>query len=135
MTVIKVGGAIVEDAERLAQLLDRFAALPGQKVLVHGGGRRATKVASALGIESKMVEGRRITDAEMLEVVTMVYGGLVNKNIVAQLQSRGVNAVGLTGADMNVIRSHKRPKKDGVDYGFVGDVDKADGHRLLSLIR
>ena len=85
VTVIKVGGAIVEDAERLAQLLDRFAALPGQKVLVHGGGRRATKVASALGIESKMVEGRRITDAEMLEVVTMVYGGLVNKNIVAQL--------------------------------------------------
>ena len=134
VTVIKVGGAIVEDAERLAQLLDRFAALPGQKVLVHGGGRRATKVASALGIESKMVEGRRITDADMLEVVTMVYGGLVNKNIVAQLQSRGVNAVGLTGADMNVIRSHKRPKKDGVDYGFVGDVDKADGHRLLSLI-
>lgn len=135
VTVIKVGGAIVEDAERLAQLLDRFAALPGQKVLVHGGGRRATKVASALGIESKMVEGRRITDADMLEVVTMVYGGLVNKNIVAQLQSRGVNAVGLTGADMNVIRSHKRPKKDGVDYGFVGDVDKADGHRLLGLIR
>lgn len=135
VTVIKVGGAIVEDAERLAQLLDRFAALPGQKVLVHGGGRRATKVASALGIESKMVEGRRITDADMLEVVTMVYGGLVNKNIVAQLQSRGVNAVGLTGADMNVIHSHKRPKKNGVDYGFVGDVDKADGHRLLSLIR
>lgn len=135
VTVIKVGGAIVEDTERLTQLLDRFAALPGQKVLVHGGGRRATKVASALGIESKMVEGRRITDADMLEVVTMVYGGLVNKNIVAQLQSRGVNAVGLTGADMNVIRSHKRPKKDGVDYGFVGDVDKADGHRLLTLIR
>ena len=135
VTVIKVGGAIVEDMERLAQLLDRFAALPGQKVLVHGGGRRATKVASALGIESKMVEGRRITDADMLEVVTMVYGGLVNKNIVAQLQSRGVNAVGLTGADMNVIHSHKRPKKDGVDYGFVGDVDKADGHRLLGLLR
>lgn len=135
VTVIKVGGAIVEDTERLAQLLDHFAALPGQKVLVHGGGRRATKVASALGIESKMVEGRRITDADMLEVVTMVYGGLVNKNIVAQLQSRGVNAIGLTGADMNVIHSHKRPKKDGVDYGFVGDVDKADGRRLLSLIR
>lgn len=135
VTVIKVGGAIVEDTERLAQLLDHFAALPGQKVLVHGGGRRATKVASVLGIESKMVEGRRITDADMLEVVTMVYGGLVNKNIVAQLQSRGVNAIGLTGADMNVIHSHKRPKKDGVDYGFVGDVDKADGRRLLSLIR
>lgn len=135
VTVIKVGGAIVEDTERLTQLLDRFAALPGQKVLVHGGGRHATKVASALGIESKIVEGRRITDADMLEVVTMVYGGLVNKNVVAQLQSRGVNAIGLTGADMNVIHSHKRPKKDGVDYGFVGDVDKADGRRLLSLIR
>lgn len=134
VTVIKVGGAIVEDEERLARLLNSFAALQGHKVLVHGGGRRATKVASALGIESKMVEGRRITDAEMLEVVTMVYGGLVNKNVVAQLQSRGVNAIGLTGADMDVIRSHKRPVKNGVDYGFVGDVDRVDGHRLMTLI-
>ena len=134
VTVIKVGGAIVEDEERLARLLNSFAALQGHKVLVHGGGRRATKVASALGIESKMVEGRRITDAEMLEVVTMVYGGLVNKNIVARLQARVVNAVGLTGADMNVMLSHKRPLKNGIDYGFVGDVERTDGQSLASLI-
>lgn len=133
--IIKVGGAVVEDERQLTELLSNFANINGKKILVHGGGRRATKTAAALGIESHMVNGRRITDKQMLEVVTMVYGGLVNKNIVAQLQSRGVNAVGLTGADMNVIHSHKRPKKDGVDYGFVGDVDKADGHRLLSLIR
>ena len=92
VTVVKVGGAIVEDSEQLARLLKDFAAIPGKKVLVHGGGRRATKVAAALGIESKMVNGRRITDADMLEVVTMVYGGLVNKNLVAKLQANGVNA-------------------------------------------
>lgn len=123
VTVVKVGGAIVEDSEQLAQLLKDFAAIPGKKVLVHGGGRRATKVAAALGIESKMVNGRRITDADMLEVVTMVYGGLVNKNLVAKLQANGVNALGLTGADMDVIHSHKRPLKDGIDFGFVGDVE------------
>lgn len=97
ITVIKVGGAIVEDEARLDDLLDRFARVDGPKVLVHGGGRRATKVAAALGIETKMVDGRRVTDADMLEVVTMVYGGLVNKNVVARLQARGVNALGLTG--------------------------------------
>ena len=101
VTIVKVGGAIVEDNEQLVQLLTDFAAIPGKKVLVHGGGRRATKVAAALGIESKMVNGRRITDAQMLEVVTMVYGGLVNKNLVAKLQAKGVNALGLTGADMD----------------------------------
>ena len=134
LTIVKVGGAIVEDARQLSQLLKDFSAIEGKKVLVHGGGRRATKVAAALGIESKMVNGRRITDADMLEVVTMVYGGLVNKNLVAQLQANGINALGLTGADMNVIRSHKRPLKDGVDFGFVGDVDQADGHMLQTLI-
>ena len=103
-------------------------------MLVHGGGRSATKLAAQLGIESKMVNGRRITDAETLKVVTMVYGGLVNKNIVAGLQARGVNAIGLTGADMNVIRSVKRPVKD-VDYGFVGDVEKVNAELLGSLIR
>ena len=102
--------------------------------MVHGGGRRATQVAASLGIESKMVNGRRITDAEMLNVVTMVYGGLVNKNLVARLQANGVNALGLTGADIDVIRSHKRPLKDGIDYGFVGDVDKANGQMLSRLI-
>lgn len=135
VTIVKVGGAIVEDNEQLAQLLTDFAAIPGKKVLVHGGGRRATKVAAALGIESKMVNGRRITDAQMLEVVTMVYGGLVNKNLVAKLQAKGVNALGLTGVDMDVIHSHKRPVKDGVDFGYVGDVERANGKMLQTLIQ
>ena len=135
VTIVKVGGAIVEDNEQLAQLLTDFAAIPGKKVLVHGGGRRATKVAAALGIESKMVNGRRITDAQMLEVVTMVYGGLVNKNLVAKLQAKGVNALGLTGADMDVIHSHKRPVKDGVDFGNVGDMERANGKMLQTLIQ
>src|SRR5574344_1944279 len=130
LSIIKVGGAIVEDEAQLNQLLQNFAAIPGRKVLVHGGGRRATKVAAALGIESKMVNGRRITDAQMLEVVTMVYGGLVNKNIVAKLQAKGLNAHGLTGADIDVIHSHKRPVKYGVDFGYVGDVERANGKML-----
>ena len=134
ITIVKVGGAVVEDPAQLTSLLEGFKKIEGAKILVHGGGRRATKVAAALGIESKMVGGRRITDADMLEVVTMVYGGLVNKNIVAQLQAIGVDAIGLTGADMNVIRSHKRPIKDGIDFGFVGDVDAVDATRLHTLI-
>lgn len=134
ITIVKVGGAVVEDEAQLTQLLKDFAAIEGKKVLVHGGGRRATKVAAALGIESKMVNGRRITDADMLEVVTMVYGGLVNKNLVARLQAAGVNALGLTGADIDVIHSHKRPIKDGIDFGFVGDVEKANGQMLHTLI-
>ncbi len=134
LTIVKVGGAVVEDEAQLAQLLKDFSAIEGRKLLVHGGGRKATKVAEALGIESKMVGGRRITDADMLNVVTMVYGGLVNKNLVARLQANGVNALGLTGADMDVIRSHKRPIKDGVDFGYVGDVDKANGQMLSKLI-
>lgn len=134
LTIVKVGGAVVEDEAQLTQLLNDFSAIEGRKVLVHGGGRRATQVAASLGIESKMVNGRRITDADMLNVVTMVYGGLVNKSLVARLQACGVNALGLTGADMNVIRSHKRPLKDGIDFGFVGDVDCADGQMLSRLI-
>ena len=134
LTIVKVGGAVVEDEAQLAQLLHNFSAIDGRKVLVHGGGRRATQVAASLGIESKMVNGRRITDADMLGVVTMVYGGLVNKNLVARLQANGVNALGLTGADIDIIRSHKRPIKDGVDFGFVGDVDRADGQMLARLI-
>ncbi len=134
LTVVKVGGAIVEDAEQLNQLLTDFSAIEGPKVLVHGGGRRATKVAASLGIESKMVNGRRITDADMLEVVTMVYGGLVNKNIVAKLQAKGINAIGLTGADMDVIHSHKRPLKDGVDFGYVGDVERVNGFELRNIL-
>lgn len=134
LTVIKVGGKIVEEEATLQRLLDDFAAIGGHKVLVHGGGRSATKLAARLGIESRMVNGRRITDADMLQVVTMVYGGLVNKNIVAGLQARGVNALGLTGADMDVIRSARRPVKDGIDYGFVGDVKQVDGALLGDLI-
>ena len=133
ITVVKVGGAVVEDADKLARLIKDFAAIDGRKVLVHGGGRSATKIAAQLGIESQMVNGRRITDDKMLQVVTMVYGGLVNKNLVAKLQAQSVNALGLTGADMNVIQAHKRPVKD-VDYGFVGDVDGANGEQLSRLI-
>lgn len=134
ITIVKVGGAVVEDNGALDCLLRDFAAIPGSKILVHGGGRRATKVAQQLGIETTMVDGRRITDAAMLEVVTMVYGGLVNKNIVARLQAVGVNAIGLTGADANIIKAHKRPLKNGIDYGFVGDVDAADGGMIARLV-
>jgi len=129
---------VVEDELQLSQLLRNFSAIEGRKVLVHGGGRKATKMAERLGIETKMVNGRRITDSDMLEVVTMVYGGLVNKNLVARLQANGVNAIGLTGADADIIRSHKRPIKvvDGlpVDYGFVGDVDNVANETLAHLI-
>ena len=134
LTIVKVGGAVVEDELQLSQLLHDFSAIEGRKVLVHGGGRKATKMAERLGIETRMVNGRRITDSDMLEVVTMVYGGLVNKNLVARLQANGVNAIGLTGADANVIRSHKRPLKDGIDYGWVGDVDSVANSTLGHLI-
>lgn len=134
LTLIKVGGKIVEEADTLKHLLRDFAAIEGYKVLVHGGGRSATKIASQLGIESKMVNGRRITDADMLHVVTMVYGGLVNKNIVAGLQALDVNALGLTGADMNIMRSEKRPVAE-VDYGFVGDVKEVNADLLATLIK
>ena len=133
LTVVKVGGKIVEDADSLARLIADFSAMPGRKVLVHGGGRTATDVAARLGIKTQMVGGRRVTDAEMLRVVTMVYGGLVNKNIVAQLQAAGVDALGLTGADMDVVRSHRRPAAE-VDYGFVGDVDRVDAFALGRLV-
>ena len=129
---------MVENELQLSQLLKDFSAIEGRKVLVHGGGRKATKMAERLGIETQMVNGRRITDSDMLEVVTMVYGGLVNKNLVARLQANGINALGLTGADANAIRSHKRPpvnvEGSDVDYGWVGDVDAADGNMLSRLI-
>ncbi|MBR4366187.1 MAG: acetylglutamate kinase [Bacteroidaceae bacterium] len=133
LTIIKVGGKIVEDEDSLQQLINDFSAIDGRKILVHGGGRSATKIAAELGIETKMVNGRRITDSDMLRVVTMVYGGLVNKNIVARLQACGINALGMTGADMNIMRSHKREVKD-VDYGFVGDVDACDAQMLSRLV-
>lgn len=133
LTIVKVGGKIVEEEATLLRLLDDFAALKGCKLLVHGGGRAATKMAARLGVKSQMVAGRRITDAETLKIVAMVYGGLVNKSIVAGLQARGVNALGLTGADMDVIRSVKRPVKE-VDYGYVGDVKEVNANCLSMLI-
>ena len=133
LTLIKVGGKIVEEEATLQALLSDFAAIAGRKVLAHGGGRAATKLAARLVIDSQMANGRRITAAASLKIVTMVYGGLVNKNIVARLQACGVNALGLTGADMDVIRSVKRPVKD-VDYGFVGDVERVDATLLGDLI-
>ena len=133
LTLIKVGGKIVEEQATLSRLLASFAAIPGRKVLVHGGGRSATAMASRLGIESRMVGGRRITDKAMLEVVTMVYAGLVNKNIVAGLQALGVNALGMTGADMNILLSDKSPVGE-VDYGYVGDVRRVDAAALSALI-
>ena len=133
VTVIKVGGAVVEDASSLQTFLAQFAAVEGHKVLVHGGGRLATAMAARLGIETKMLDGRRITDEAMLEVVTMVYGGLVNKNIVARMQAMGVNAIGLTGADLDCIRSDKRPSVP-IDYGFAGDVRKVNGAALHTLL-
>ena len=133
LTVLKVGGAVVEDPQALDAFLTGFAAMPGLKVLVHGGGREATRVAAQLGIQTRMVDGRRITDADMLRVVTMVYGGLVNKGVVAALQARGVNALGLTGADLGCMLAVKRPVKD-IDYGYVGDMQKVDTSILADLI-
>lgn len=133
LTIIKVGGKIVENPESLNALLKDFAAVEGKKLLVHGGGRSATQMAARLGVETKMVDGRRITDEAMLEVVTMVYGGLVNKRIVAGLQALGVNAVGLTGADMNIVLSDKR-KVSAVDYGWVGDVKRVNAEAVATVI-
>ncbi len=121
LRVVKIGGNIVDSPEALDRLLDEFAALEGNKILVHGGGKVATKISAALGIESKMVDGRRITDAATVEVVTMVYAGGINKRIVAKLNGRGASAWGVCGADALLIPAVKRPVKE-IDYGFVGDV-------------
>lgn len=133
LTIIKVGGKVVEESDSLNALLDELKKISGNKLLVHGGGRTATVIAERLGIETHMVDGRRITDEATLEVAIMVYGGLVNKKIVAALQARGMNALGLTGADFNLIKAHKRPVKD-VDYGFVGDIDDVNVSELRLLI-
>jgi acetylglutamate kinase len=133
LTIIKVGGKVVEDPISLNALLDQFIRISGYKILVHGGGQTATEVAARLGIETQMVNGRRVTSESMLEVVTMVYGGLVNKKIVAQLQAKGCNAIGLSGADLNLIRARIRPVQE-IDYGFVGDVDDVNSRELRILI-
>ncbi|ARV05939.1 acetylglutamate kinase [Polaribacter sp. SA4-10] len=134
LSIIKIGGNIIEDENALNDFLKLFSNLEGKKILVHGGGKRATHMASKLGIESKMVNGRRVTDAETLEVITMVYGGLVNKNMVAKLQALHIDAIGLTGADINSIKSEKRPVKE-VDFGFVGDVKEVASNAIDKLIK
>jgi acetylglutamate kinase len=133
LSIIKIGGNIIDDEGKLGTFLDSFAAVPGKKILVHGGGKLATMVAEELGVRQQLVDGRRITDGETLKVVTMVYAGTINKNIVAQLQSRGCDAFGLTGADGNSIRAHKRVHPD-IDFGYVGDVDSVDTAFLQGLL-
>ena len=133
LSIIKIGGNIIEDESSLHEFLKLFSNLTGKKILVHGGGKKATQMAAKLGIASTMVNGRRITDAATLKVITMVYGGLVNKNIIAKLQSLGINAIGLSGADGNTILSSKRPVKE-IDYGFVGDVKNVDNQAIEVLI-
>jgi acetylglutamate kinase len=133
LTIIKVGGKVVEDSQSLNLLLDQFQKISGYKILVHGGGNTATEIAGKLGIETKMVEGRRITDAAMLDVATMVYGGLVNKKVVAGLQARNCNALGLTGADLGLVRAKKRPVQN-IDFGYVGDVEEVNSRELRLLL-
>lgn len=123
LTIIKIGGNVIDNSAALHTFLNDFTALTGKKILIHGGGKVATELGISLGVESKMMDGRRITDIETLRVVTMVYAGLINKNLVAQLQAKGNNAIGLTGADGNIIKAEKRPVKE-IDYGFVGDLDE-----------
>lgn len=133
LVVIKIGGQIIDDHEKLSSFLKKFAAIPSAKILVHGGGKLATEMAAQLNIPQQMTEGRRITDAETLKVVTMVYAGLINKNIVAQLQALGSNAIGLSGADGNVIMAHKRIHSV-TDFGFVGDIDLVNTKFLKSML-
>jgi len=133
LTVIKVGGKVVEDENSLQKLLADFNAIKGLKVLIHGGGNIDTALADKMGLQVEMVNGRRVTSAEMLNIVVMVYGGLVNKKVVAGLQALGCNALGLTGADLNIIRAVKRPVKE-VDYGFVGDVISVNTDALAKLL-
>ncbi len=133
LAIIKIGGNVIENKTELTKFLALFAHLNGHKILVHGGGKLATQLASKLGVTSKMVGGRRITDTETLEVITMVYAGLTNKNIVALLQANNCNAIGLSGADGDVIQAHKRPVGE-IDYGFAGDVDGVNTPMISKLL-
>ena len=132
ITVVKIGGNVIDDAAALKRFLKEFAALSGRRILVHGGGKLATRLAERLELKVRMVEGRRITDKGMLDVVTMVYAGLANKQIVAGLQAAGCNAIGLSGADANVITARRSPEP--IDFGFVGDIERVDAPRLASLL-
>ena len=132
--ILKIGGKQVEDEDLLHQILSAFAERKGAKILVHGGARKATELSQKLGIEPNIIDGRRITDATTLEIVTMVYGGLFNKKIVSKLQALNCNAIGLTGADGNVIRAKKRAVKT-IDYGFVGDIEEVNSQAIQHLLR
>ncbi|HEY8402220.1 MAG TPA: acetylglutamate kinase [Cytophagaceae bacterium] len=132
--VVKIGGNVIDDENKLSQFLKDFAQIKENKILIHGGGKVATEISKGLGIEAQMVDGRRITDAETLKIVTMVYGGLINKKIVSRLLANGNNAIGLTGADASIIKAKKRPVKNGIDYGFVGDVEKVDYKTISNFI-
>jgi len=136
LLIVKIGGNIIDDEQKLSAFLDLFAKVSRQNstVLIHGGGKLATRLAQDMGVQQQLIDGRRITDAETLKIVTMVYAGYINKNIVAGLQSRGCNAVGLTGADGNALLAHKRPLKNNIDYGFVGDVDQVHAAFLNGLL-
>lgn len=134
LTIVKIGGAVIDSSEMRQSFLQDFKRLKGHKILVHGGGRIATEIGSKQGIRAKMVEGRRVTDDETLDLVTMVYGGLINKQIVAGLQALGENAMGLTGADGSIIRSVKRPVVNQVDYGWVGDPVDINAKLIVQLI-
>ena len=134
LSIVKIGGNLIEDVEGCKRVLDLFSKLDGNKILVHGGGKKATELANQLGVESKMVNGRRITNAEALEIALMVYGGLFSKKIVAKLQALGTDAIGMSGADADAIRAHKRPKKN-VDFGFVGDVDLVNTYGIFKLLQ
>lgn len=131
--VVKIGGNIIDDEAKLSSFLQSFALLEGKKILVHGGGKLATRIAEAMGIQQQMVDGRRITDAETLKIVTMVYAGFINKNIVVQLQLFNCNATGLSGADGNIIKAHKRSA--AIDYGYVGDIDEVNAELLHTLLQ
>lgn len=133
LAVVKIGGNIIENKKQLSGFLRLFAKMEDPKILVHGGGKKANQVLEKMGIPPKMVGGRRITDAESLEIITMVYGGLANKTIVAQLQALGCNAIGLSGADADTVRAHKRPVKE-IDYGFAGDVDDVNAKSIVDLL-
>lgn len=135
LTVFKIGGKVIDDANTLNTFLDTFQKVPSPKILVHGGGKWVSSMCEKLDIPVNMVDGRRITDADTLEVVKMMLAGVANKNIVSQLQARQINALGFTGADANLIRAHKRPLKNGVDYGYVGDVDEVNAEVLSKILQ
>lgn len=133
ISIIKIGGNIIDNEANLASFLNAYAAVEGKKILIHGGGKLATKMAADLNIPQQMVDGRRITDAATLKIVTMVYAGYINKNIVAVLQSKNIQALGICGADANIIRAHKRINAS-TDYGFVGDIDAVDSEKIVQLL-